>query len=703
MEELTLFETAEEPETKTKNKTNKMKEGKEFPETISVTAMKYLESKNMDWIELFSGFDELHILTYSASDKGMEMVMRLFETGDIVIGSPNQVRKNVAALIANQKYEVDYVSSTPYLQQKIQENKFRIFIAKQSHEKLYLLRNNETGATRVITGSGNCSIVAWNGDQLEGTIYCDDPEYYDEKLMEYESIRDFASVEIKKDARIIEEDGSNLDELPALEEIATRPIHVEGAVIIDGVAPEEEADYIFANEKNAKKITDLIMEAHAVKLQKGVPVMTTKNFMDLRTICKKKVEEKKKKQVTNPTFILDYQNQTADFNDQPFDLHPADVDVRKDIDNVFKFIEMAEHFKGNVFELKQVYWKVIIYMFISPFIAKLRLAYAPNAAMNAVGMIFPMFLILRGGKNGGKSTIVTVGQKLMFGQSGKKISILPMAASEFKKDTFYGLCSEYFKGVPILVDEFPNTKRPVLRDIAKNERYLLDEKVDDHSCFIFTTNQLEYLPADLLKRVMLFQIDATMSDDESKNVKTPVNHLIKNMGNALYRKFLSCAFPVMNDLLAWINDLKLQETVSQADDPDIFQLSSRILIEIMKGYSYEIPPELRVFTWKDYMSESVKAERYLRQLVFKFKMTPEIFKINFENDTMVIDFTDDKMVKPDFVKGITEGLPTDVQARQLGSTISVIYSEIKKYAQFDFIDPNANKSLLRRLGEMLFK
>ena len=59
-----------------------------------------IEEVQTTWQELFQGFDALHPIAYSGGSKQVESVMGLLQRGDVVIGSPRQVRQAVLALLA---------------------------------------------------------------------------------------------------------------------------------------------------------------------------------------------------------------------------------------------------------------------------------------------------------------------------------------------------------------------------------------------------------------------------------------------------------------------------------------------------------------------------------------------------------------------------------------------------------------------------
>lgn len=651
---------------------------------LSVMEAKLIEFKNLSYPELFSGFDEIYAATYSITPKQVDQVMRFFKKGEIIIGSPSQVRRDMAMLFAAQEYNIDFITKTPYLQNLIKEGKVTFYVTIGSHGKLYLLRAQD-GRCRIITSSANFSVAGWNESQFETYVYFDNDEETFEKCMSwFEVLRDTASKEIGIKAKPIAQDGSNLDEMP----LSGKVIEVNHAVVIKEVGSKEDASYALALDAKAKEWEEILNKAGIKNDKEGYPILVPKNITKIKMIKKELAQKSQKDVIINPEFKLDYVNQTASFAGNPFDLNPSDEEVKSDIQCMFDYVKEAEIFNGNTTALKMIYWKILIYMFISPFLAKFRMIYNPYAPDNSVGKHFPMYMVLRGDKNGGKSSIIRTGQILMFGKALNNLN-----ADDFTPKNFEGW-KFAIKGIPALIDDVPNSRAKYLTDIVKNESNLLNHQIDDHGVFIMTSNEMQKLRSDLLKRMIVFQIDNQVSDDRSLQEERVISQIQMKMGNAFYRRYLKEVFPVMIQFLNFIVD---NHGYYPEKGQDIFWFASEVFIKVIKEFDFSIPEELRPFHWSDYMSETIKSEKFMSILVTKFFMTPEIFKINKENDTMNIDFSNQDM-KYSMLEAIAAGLPTDVEASLIGSTMSVKWSEMKTYANCDF---QLKKGFISKVKDLL--
>ena len=155
---------------------------------IFVTFAEYKDTSQIELDELFKGFDELRAVTFSAGIKQVEHVMKFFERGEVIIGSPQQITADFAEMLALQKYAVEYVSENKFLQKLIEERKFKFYVTYKVHAKIYLLRA-EDGRCRVILSSANFSANAWQVHQLENFVVMDEPAAYNYYLEVFDSLR----------------------------------------------------------------------------------------------------------------------------------------------------------------------------------------------------------------------------------------------------------------------------------------------------------------------------------------------------------------------------------------------------------------------------------------------------------------------------------------------------------------------------------
>ena len=203
---------------------------------IAITKVKFISQELSTYEELFRGFNEIRVITYSYALSFIEKIMHYFDHGEVIIGFDKMINNKTAELFALQEYSTNYVCKNTYLQERINNDEFRFFVLNDlvSHQKVYLLKADD-GRVRTITGSANFSERAWNGDQIECVTVCDDLKCYEVYASQYETLQRFSTDEISKNAVPIEKDGENADELPIF-----KRIEKENAVVLHDVQDEEE-------------------------------------------------------------------------------------------------------------------------------------------------------------------------------------------------------------------------------------------------------------------------------------------------------------------------------------------------------------------------------------------------------------------------------------------------------------------------------
>ncbi|MBE8952322.1 MAG: NgoFVII family restriction endonuclease [Quinella sp. 1Q7] len=568
-------------------------------------------SKNLSLFddELFAGFDELRAVTFSAGVRQIEHVMKNFRRGEVIIGSHEQISVDLAEVLALQKFAVEFMSKNSYLQRRIAAREFKLYVTDRVHAKIYLMCADD-GRCRVILTSANFSANAWQSRQRETFVVMDEPAAYEHYMSGFEELKNFSAEEIDVTARPLKDDGSNLEQLPAIKNAA----YVKSAVVVHELPPEsrEEADYLLVQQATAQKFRTLFKEVDVHSDTHGKTLLVAEKIIRMKKIMRRTHEDdvaRRKNNSIAPELLLDCDNLRVTFNDEPWDLNPSAAEVRADLQSLIEYVDGAEKFTGDVANLKTLYWKIVLYMFVSPFFARLRYFYSQLVPANSTGKTFPMYMILRGPKNGGKSSIVATGQKLMFDRILPTISAKDTAPSKIESFKLT------VKGCPILIDDVTNRNLQYLKDIVKDDSSLISGKILDHGTFIFTGNDAEQIRQEISKRVVVFTVPNQLNEDVAARHDAALKKLQHKMHNALYRAYVAKIFPEVATLT--------EEIICGGKDdwlPDIFRVASETLIKIFREHELATPPELKIFTWADYLGEGVKSAQAVGTLerLFKF-------------------------------------------------------------------------------------
>ena len=636
---------------------------------INVVIAEYVDTVQTTWQELFYGFDEVYAMTYSIGMNQVENLMENFKHGEVIIGSPSQVRLQPAQIFAEQQYDIQYFSHNRKLQERVKDGSFHLYVTTGSHEKLYLLKAAD-GRRRVIMSSANLSARAWGGTQMEGYTCFDDAEMYEKNYERFEALKHDSSDEIGIDAKEIREDGQNIEDLPLVKHI----IQAREAVVIHDVSDREETEYLTQTAENTRKWEKYLKEAKIAADKDNVLSIDPKKITKMKQSMKKEHSEASSKIVSNPEFLIDYNSHTAKFAETDMDLQPTATEIKNDIAIINQYMQGTNDFTGDTAELRRIYWKTMIYMFGAPFIAPLRYSYREIAPANSVGRPFPMYMLLRGPKNGGKSSIISTIQCLMFGKTLKKLSPKVVSPTSFEAYLMQ------VKGCPVLIDDITNNRFKYLKDIVKNEDTLLRLKVLNHGCFILTSNEADKVDADVAKRMVVFNIRNQLADDTATKRDRSMHRIQKEMGTALYRRYLYLMIPKVEKLIEVVKN----DSVADPEwKPDIFDLSAQTLLEIFKEAGEEVPAELLPYKWEDFMGEAVKADKAVNIIRQVYALAPDVFDIRADKDLLLLNLNKANLSYKD-IECLKNELPVSTAHRCVASILPIQLSAMARYAGIDF-------------------
>ncbi len=210
---------------------------------LRVVRASFIDEQKDDW-ELFQGYDQLRVLTYSASVKAIVRMLDQFSFNnfDCVFGCEATLRE-IKGLLAFQQVVVgDTRAAIMGLQdarhlrilEKVHagQARFRVLRKSIAHAKLYLLSGPDD-RRRVIIGSANLSEQAFSGKQPETlVIFDDDDAAWQHYNRMFDDIRDSASDEIPLPRELITTAEIEVSETPVMSDAA-------GALVIEAPTPAE--------------------------------------------------------------------------------------------------------------------------------------------------------------------------------------------------------------------------------------------------------------------------------------------------------------------------------------------------------------------------------------------------------------------------------------------------------------------------------
>ena len=125
-----------------------------------------------------------------------------------------------------------------------------------------------------------------------------------------------------------------------------------------------------------------------------------------------------------------------------------------------------------------------------------------------------------------------------------------------------------------------------------------------------------------------------------------------------------------------IERMKDDETESA---PDILEISSKIIVEIMSEHSENIPQYIRELSLEDYFSEHVTGKHAKKTIINAWKTSPKSFAIQAKMNELRYNagqpYEADRLIKE---------LPETLEARKVREWVVMNLSEAKAFFGIDF-------------------
>lgn len=286
-----------------------------------------------------------------------------------------------------------------------------------------------------------------------------------------------------------------------------------------------------------------------------------------------------------------------------------------------------DSFIGNTKRLKTMYWKVLNYMFVSPFIAKIR--FEANKYYYDL-RTFPIYLLITGASDAGKTAFVRFARRMMFVQKEDEPDVLAQKA--FSPTPMTNL-KEHIRGYPVVIDELSSQGHwKYAPEVTKFDRFLLDEENTTHPCFVLMANQLPPIKPEIKKRVMVINPEARLNSDKARRQSVVIEEIMASIGNEIYREYLKAMFPLVKQLLQDMSEHKIE-----GDILDIWKLSTTVLSQIIRKYDDTLT--LPILTWEDYTGEKVNSEKAIDSLVKEYKQHSDGFSIDEIHNRLIVDLS----------------------------------------------------------------
>lgn len=623
----------------------------------------FQRAEHVTWKDIFEGFDEMYVITYSSGIDFVNRMLSSFEHAEIIFGCEGILNTDTAALISMQKNVVqEYCrrKSTKEIAEKLDNGSVRLYVSRviRSHEKIYILKARD-GRTRVVTGSANMSSSAFNGLQRENILCFDDAEAFRYYKDLFDQFREQCADSVSTAAiRATMADGTymsdNIEEVPILKTIEKKK------VVFLEESPETPEDVeLVADIKDFANELKPMLPKEAKKTGKIMLSGDVSTALKRKYVEHKQVKEYKEKKL--PKLHIDFEDGRMDFNGTEISLHPDRASVESDIRCLLNYFSGFSSFNGNTAQSQKDYYAFMNWFFVSPFLPYLRLVASKN---NFDMTPFPVFGIIYGDSNGGKSTFARLLSKLMCGQK------TPVNSSSDFTATVIEDMKRAREGLPIIIDDLAKSQFQSHNEkVIKDDDWGIPERFVNYPAVVITTNKLPSISSDISKRAVTCHIDAKINKEAGAKNSKKVNESMKAATTAFYGLY---AGKMLEEIEKMADAMKTEEDYF----PDIFQMSSDILCGIIEDITGQLPDYVQHLTYSDYFGDKAVSRNAMEKLIRAWETEKKQFLIDRKNNKLIYNAAENGRVYE--LRYIQDELPPSLESYVNQTNITMNLSEAEK-------------------------
>lgn len=590
--------------------------GIEIPDAIGVVQASFKKCVTTNWEELFDGFNQLYAITFSSGMDFVNKVVSKFSHSEIIFGCEGVMNNDAAAIMAMQAKVIQNYArrkSAKAMAERIAEGTLELFVSRdtKSHEKIYIL-SSENGRTRVITGSANMSRSAFGGIQRENILCFDnDTPAFDHYKGLFDEFKETCSdsVSFKTILSMIGDEDyleDNIQDIPILKTVEDKKM-----IILEDTKDDMSDAELVAGIKGFEAELKPMMPKQ--KKENGRLYISGEAIREVKRKNKENREIKAIKEKRLPKLHLDYDSRSLDFNGKHISLEPEKEAVRTDIKCLTEYFEGFSSFNGDVLQTQKNYFIFLNWFFSSIFMPYLRL----TAYNNNYDMIpFPVFGIIYGDSNGGKSTFTKLLSKLMCGHRVPLNSTNDFTSTEIE-DLKRGR-----EGLPIVIDDlakmqFQNNNEKIIKD----DEWGIPEKFINYPAVVITTNKLPSITADISKRAVTCHIDAKINKEAGAKNSKRINDSMKSASTAFFGEYVRI---MLGKILSLENSMKTEKDFF----PDVFLLSSETIRDIFSECGEQFPEYASILSFSDYFGDRAVGKNAMEKIIRAWETEPKQFKVD---------------------------------------------------------------------------
>lgn len=638
--------------------------------SLHVVHAEFVQDESVNWKELFEGYDELYGITFSSGIQFMEKAMDQFGYVEMIFGCEGVLSDDVAAIMSMETKSVEQIAkckSAKKIAERIDQGSMALYVSRdtKSHEKVFVLKSKD-GRTRVITGSANMSASAFCGLQREDIVCFDDGKAFEHYYRRFIDFREQCSDRVSEKAifSLLENEDhiiDNIEEVPIL-----KSIEKHGVIILEQSKDENTDVEILADIKGLEK--EMKPMIPKPKKDEGKLILSNEVTRGIARKYKEHANEKKRKEKKLPKLHVNYETRTISFNGKEWDMNPAEDNIKSDIKCFESYMSSLSTFYGDWKQSQKDYYAFMNWYFASLFMPYLRYVASKN---NHELILFPVFGIIYGDSNGGKSTFIRLLSKMMCG-----IKVPLNSSSDFTSTNIENL-KRACEGLPINIDDLAKNQYDAhYEKVIKDDGWGIEEGFTNYPAVTISTNKVASLKPDIAKRAVTCFIGTRLDKEVGAKNSRRVNESMRKATNAMYIEYSRRMFEVIEKMV--------EEMKSENENyfPDILEQSSKVLKSIFDEYMGEVPDYVTDLTYSDYFGEKVVGKNAMKKIIRAWELDRKMFSVNKKKNTLSYTYSDSSSLYE--LRYIQQELPPILNASVVGSSIVMDLDKAKEVFGIEF-------------------
>ena len=636
---------------------------KEAGTKLDVVKLGYISAEAMTWQELFKGYNELYAITFSSGINFVYALLDMFDKAEVIFGSEEVMSFSMQEIMAYQSKTLERIRETSgkarqKLLDRIEDGSVHLYVARKrlSHEKIYLLKADD-GRKRVVMGSANMSYNAFGGVQRENICYMDDESAYDWYMDCFNELKEDSTDEISVKALTTADACENIDALPISESV-----RVKKAIVIE---PSKEASddvrFILDTHNLSRELAPILPKPDK---KTGRIIITPDIITKVRRHRADEIIKKKELRSEYPQLNIDVTEQKVTLNGEMLNLAPPRDDILNDVSLFLKYMDGYSKFHGDYTGMQYRYFEFANWFFCSPFMAVMR---DMAARFEQNKLPYPVFGLVYGQSKAGKTSFLETLLKMMIGQKPK------VSAPDFTRSSIEGLKREV-QGAPIIVDDLTQTRfSQHAIETIKYDDFGVSEHLTNYSAVVISANEdVKAVAPEVIRRTVICRVEAGLTNTEV--MKSNIVRMVQQkIGTAFYREYLRRMLEVIPELIEKMKDDEAESA------PDILAVSSRIIVDIIKEHSEEVPEYIRELSLEDYFSEHVTGKHAKEAIIGAWRNSPKSFVIQPKTNELRYNagqtYEADRLMKE---------LPETLEAKKSREWVTMNLTEAKKFFGVEF-------------------